>query len=146
MKRANKRENFQDFQNNQVFLNISQYSQENTCVGVAFKNSFFYRTPLVAASVYYIFRDKNSFLSEYPCKYQSCIYDSCKHLRWRALQIGYKPLTIIAIKLSILDVRNGPGYAFEYLYQIEIYFDINYWRPRYDQSFVGKFLISFHIF
>ena len=47
-------------------LKISQYSQENTCVGVSlkrdsntgasggyykiFKNSFFYRTPLVATS------------------------------------------------------------------------------------------------
>ena len=52
-----------------VFLKISQYSQKNTCVGVSFycketpaqvfsceyckifKNSFFYRTPPVAASV-----------------------------------------------------------------------------------------------
>ena len=53
-----------------VFLKISQYSQENTCVGVnfikktptqvfsyeyckIFKNSFFYRTSAVAASENY---------------------------------------------------------------------------------------------
>ena len=32
----------------QVFLNISQYSQENTCeICESFKNAFFYKTPPV---------------------------------------------------------------------------------------------------
>ena len=33
-----------------VFLEISQNSQENTCARVFSKNTFFYRTPLEAAS------------------------------------------------------------------------------------------------
>ena len=33
-----------------VFLRISQYLQQSSCVGVPFKNSFFYRAPPVVAS------------------------------------------------------------------------------------------------
>ena len=55
------------YSSKEVFLTISQFSQKNTCVGFnqkeapvqvvswgycnIFKNSFFYRTPLVDASV-----------------------------------------------------------------------------------------------
>ena len=31
---------------------IEKFAQENTCVGVCFKNTFFYRAPPVTASVY----------------------------------------------------------------------------------------------
>ena len=56
-----------------MFLKISQVSQENTCVGVSntgvflwnwnscevFKNTFFYRTPLVAASELFVAKQLN---------------------------------------------------------------------------------------
>ena len=56
---------FSRFSSKYVFIKISQISQESTCVGVSFlielqaceifktfKQTFFYRTPLVATSVY----------------------------------------------------------------------------------------------